>query len=346
MGLTKYTVRRILTGFITIIVTLGALYFIFRLPMYVTGTSPAQLYGFRIIRQQTEDISKQEAQAIIKNIRKTMGIPPEGASLGVRLKFFGRYMYRMITFQFGKEGLPPNRPIVPLLLARLPYTLTMLGPTILIEILLGLTLGVSAGKSVDQPKDKAITLFSLSTYSLPFYWIEMILIFLFVFQFNIWPATLGPTPTFQFREPFFRSLSVLFMMVLPIAGLTISGFGSWVYLMRNSLADVITEDYIFTARAKGLDETTIVYKHALRNAILPMWTNIVLSIATLWGGAVITETIFSIPGVGRFFYNSMLPPTDYPVVQMVFFFIALSVIGANIVADITYGILDPRVAYD
>lgn len=347
MGLKRYAVRRILTGLITIIITMASLYFIFRLPAYVAGKDPARLYGvIRIRSNPGQQLTPEEQEEIIRELRESMGLPPKDASLAVRLQYFFKYMINTLTFDFGTETLPPYRPATEIFLEKLPYTLLLLGPTIFFQVLLGLSLGIQAGKDVESTKDKAITITGLSTYSLPSYWVQMLSIFLFVLVLEVYPALLGPTLPFQYREPFFKFLGTVFMFSLPIMTLVISGFGSWVYLMRNTLADVITEDYIFTARAKGLDETTILYKHALRNAVLPVWTNLVIAIATLWGGAVITETIFNLPGVGQRFIQAMLPPIDYAMEQMIFYFFALSVIGANVIADITYGILDPRVSYD
>lgn len=350
MGLKKYTLRRILSAFVTLLIVLSTVYFLFRLPAYLGYSKPAKLYGLRRIRSSQKKLTKEQQEKIIKKLRNRMGIPPEGASLKVRIKYFLQYMKNMLSFNFGTQTLPPYRPATKLLLRKLPYTLLLTGPVVFLQILLGLILGIEAGKDVGSTKDSAITIAGLSTRSLPSYWVAMLLLLLvFAIRVNgqsLYPATLGPTTPFIYREPFLNFLSVCFMYSLPIITLVVSGFGSWVYLMRNQLADVITEDYIFTARAKGLDESTILYKHALRNAILPVWTNIVLSIAWIWTGVVITETIFSLPGVGSFFVDSVLPPFDYAIEQMMFFFIALSVIGANLIADITYGILDPRVSYE
>lgn len=346
MGLKKYAARRVFTGFITILVLLSTIYFLFRLPAYVTGTSPADLYGMQRVRQRREQMSEAEYQELVNDIRKEMGLPPEEASFAVRTKYFFRYLFNMLTFNFGRQTLPPYQSTTSVLLTALPYSLLLLAPTIFIQIVIGIGLGVEAGKDIRSTKDKGLTIMGLSARSLPAYWIQMLSIFIFVFILKIYPSKLGPTTGFQYRESFYSTLSMLYMFSLPILTLVLSGFGSWIYLTRNSLADVITEDYIFTARAKGLSEQTILYKHALRNAILPLWTSIVLSIAWMWTGAVITENIFGLPGVGSLFLESLVPPMDYGISQTLFYFIALSVVTANIIADITYGFLDPRVTYE
>lgn len=344
MGLKKYTARRLLTGFITILVVLSAIYFIFRLPSYVLGMSPAELYTKQLVRgSQKYNVNVSKVR---ERLEEQMGIPGEDASIAERAKFFFVYLFNMVTFNFGKTTVPPFQPVTQVLLNRLPYTLLLLGPTTFLQILIGINLGVQAGKGVGSKKDKGLVIFGLSTRSLPSYWVQMLAIFVFVYILGVYPAALGPTPPgFSYREPFFKIMAMLYMFSLPIATLVFSGFGAWIYLTRNSLADVITEDYIFTARAKGLPESTVVYKHALRNAILPIWTNIVLALAYMWTGVVITETIFNISGVGQLLIHSIFV-RDYALEQLIFYFIALSVIGANIVADVSYGILDPRVSYE
>ena len=116
-------------------------------------------------------------------------------------------------------------------------------------------------------------------------------------------------------------------------------------VMRNTLIDVLTEDYIVTARAKGVDERTVLYKHALRNAILPLVTMIALTFGFLITGATLTETVFNWYGLGRLIFDSVMQQ-NYPVLQAIFYIMALTVIIANFIADILYGFLDPRVRYD
>jgi peptide/nickel transport system permease protein len=134
-------------------------------------------------------------------------------------------------------------------------------------------------------------------------------------------------------------------MTLPTLALVIILFGGYALVMRASMIDVLTEDYITLARAKGLDEQTVRYKHALRNALLPMVTVIALAFGFLLSGALLTETVFSWFGLGRYIWDAILKQ-DYPALQGIFFVISLMVIGANLIADLIYGILDPRIRYD
>ncbi|NIQ06967.1 MAG: ABC transporter permease [Candidatus Korarchaeota archaeon] len=342
MGFQKYAVRRIITAFITILIVISVNYFIFRLPMYLLGSDPAELYGLQRI---INDPDIRNPQKIIDEIRKTMGLPPEDASLWVRFKYFLYYIKSMLTFDFGKTFTPPRRPVAGLLVNKLQYTLLLMGLTVPTYLLIGIWLGVKAGSSQGTKKDSAISSFGLILYSVPSYWIQLLALLLFTKYLPIYPATTGPTTGFAYQDGFVKFLDMLYMFSLPIITLVLAVLGYWVMLMRSSLVRTMTEDYIFTARAKGLDEQSVLYKHALRNAILPVWTQFVLTVSTFWTGVVITESIFSLPGVGGFFYDAIFAQ-DYPIMEMIFFFITVSVVAANVTADLSYGLLDPRIKYD
>ncbi len=129
---------------------------------------------------------------------------------------------------------------------------------------------------------------------------------------------------------------------MPILTLVVASFGSWALYTRSLLLDALTQDYIVTARAKGLSERTVLYRHAFRSTLPPIVTIIALAVPGVVGGAVITEWIFTIPGIGRWYLNSMLA-ADYPVVQAVLFIYAVLMVFANLVADLLYGVLDPRI---
>ena len=146
------------------------------------------------------------------------------------------------------------------------------------------------------------------------------------------------------KDPLLYALDYLWHMTLPLVTLTILSFGSYVYLMRQILLEVFTSDYMVTARAKGLDERTILFKHAMRNALLPLVTVLALSYAGVVSGAVLTETVFSWYGVGRLLFEAVLRQ-DFPVLEFSFLIISIVTIVANLIADILYGFLDPRVRY-
>lgn len=344
MGIRKYAVKRILTGFVTFLVVIAMNYFLFRLPMYILGISPAELYGFQKIFKQ--GYQPQQAEEIIEELRVKMGIPPEDASIWLRLQYFGRYIYNMLTFNFGESYFPPGRgkPVLGLLMARLPKTVLLIGLGVFISMILGIWLGAWAAYNPGGKRDKAIVGTGLGIYAVPPFWLQLVCIYIFAVVLNIFPVA-GGTSTFLYDPTLFNTIDLLYTISLPVLTLVLINFGFWIVLMRNAMASTMSEDYIFTARAKGLDEEAIIYGHALRNAILPVWTNILIAVANIWTGAIITERLFTIRGVGNLLLESVYNQ-NYPLEQLIFFFIAFTTIAANILADLTYGLLDPRVRYD
>jgi peptide/nickel transport system permease protein len=137
---------------------------------------------------------------------------------------------------------------------------------------------------------------------------------------------------------------ILHHLFLPMITLGVGGYGGYFLYMRNNLIDVMTEDYILTARAKGLDENQVLYKHGLKNAMLPMVTVIAMTFGFLINGATLTETVFNWYGLGKYIFTSLFA-MDYPVVQAIFMMISITAILANFVADMLYGVLDPRIKY-
>lgn len=316
-----------------------AIYFIFRLPAYIKGVSPVDVYLWPILRF----IERGEREAMERQIRRAMGIPPEGASIKTRLLYFLSYLTHMLTFQFGwSTTFPPHR-ITPQLLSALPYTLVLIVPATILSIILGINLGIRIAKDPGSKKDNAITVSGLSLNALPVYWLGPFLILIFDIAFG-YPQPIANLEAYP--DIFYRSMNLVYMMILPIITMILGLVGSWIYLMRNSLIMTMKEEYIFTARAKGLDERTVLYRHAFKNARLPFYTNIMLSISTLWTWVIFIEVVFDIPGVGMQLYRACVMGFDYATAQTISYFIALVVIIGNLISDITYGFLDPRIRYN
>ena len=202
---------------------------------------------------------------------------------------------------------------------------------------------------------------ALFIYALPVFWLGMMLLMVFGFMLPMWTeATFGVAIGFpQFgtisyevwavarTSPFGALMvagDVLSHLFLPMITLGVGGYGGYFLYMRNNLIDVMTEDYILTARAKGLDENQVLYKHGMKNAMLPMVTVIAMTFGFLIDGATLTETVFTWRGMGRFIFEGLIA-LDYPVVQAIFMIVAITAILANFVADLLYGVLDPRIKY-
>jgi peptide/nickel transport system permease protein len=250
----------------------------------------------------------------------------------------------MFTFNFGISFSEGNRPVVESIAARLPNTLLLMGTAAIITIIIGIATGIAAASKRGGAFDMGMVTTALILYSVPTFWLGMMFILLFGFYIPLFPmgGTVSvPAPT----DPLAYALDVAWHLVLPAITLALVSYGGYMLVMRNTLIDVLTEDYIVTARAKGVDERTVLYKHALRNAILPLVTMIALTFGFLITGATLTETVFNWYGIGRLIFESVIAQ-NYPVLQAIFYIMALTVIIANFIADILYGFLDPRVRYD
>jgi len=252
-------------------------------------------------------------------------------ALGLNEPLFTQWWLYMSNLFQGDLGnsLYSKEPIVDILIERFPATLELAGAGLLVAILLALPLGSIAALRKDTVYDNGAMVFSLLGVSIPNFWLGPMLILLF-------SLTLGWFPV-SGRE---GGLS----LVLPAITLGTALAAILGRMVRSTLLEVLNEDYIRTARAKGLRESAIIIHHALRNASLPTITILGLQLGTLLGGAVITEIIFAWPGIGQLTIES-IQRRDYPLVQACILLISVSYVMVNTFTDILYGWLDPRVRY-
>lgn len=349
MALGKYLLRRIITSIVSLIVILTFIYFLFRLPAYLHDVSPVDVYLW-----QNWVFSDYEKSELIRMIRDNMGLPPRNASLIIRIKYFFSYLSHMLTFRFGYSTTYPVKKITPQIVRALPYSLILLVFPPFLSIVLAINFGLKIARDPNSTKDKFITFSGLIFRGIPVYWLAPITIYIFQ-RIGLYPYSRGldfPRLHSIVSNPdiFYEFIGNSFMILLPILAMTLGLAGSWIYLMRNSILMKVDESYILTARAKGVDEHTILHDHAFRNAVIPFSTNILLSIPMLWTWLVFVEVIFEIPGLGYLLYQAIgaTPYTafDYATTQVLIYFIALTVILSNFLSDIAYGLLDPRVRYD
>lgn len=345
MGLKEYTIRRIITGFITLLVILVFNWIIFRLPTFISGVDPVWYYLLSLL-QAGQNVDPKRFISLLIRYKEKWRLPNLYAPLGLWIDNLLTYMKNMFLLDFGVSiKVAADRPIAMVLSTGIRVSVFLLLPAVLISIFIGISLGVKLGANPGSKFDVAIMSIALMLFSIPTFWLQVLLKAFLTTTIPIWPTYGGLAyHKLEIPDPLLAFIDAFFMIMLPVMTLVIAGFAGWMLLMRGSLMDVMGEDYILVARAKGLDENTILYKHAFRNAILPVVTGVVLAIAGVWTGAVITETIFSIPGVGWTLLQAILN-FDYPLMEATFYFIALTTIVANIIADISYAILDPRVKY-
>jgi peptide/nickel transport system permease protein len=305
-------------------------------------------------------------EMIQSELRRVWNIPPEDATLQDWIDHFLSYMMNMLTFNFGNSYQENTLRVIDAIWERLPNTVILLGLSSVFTMIIGVYLGIRAASKRGTRFDVGSITVSLFLYSIPIFWMGMLSLLVFSVWLDWLPlygshsdscavgdwanciAHIGPfdihtgISILNFNVDY--TLDYIAHLFLPLTVITIGNIGGYLLLMRNSLVDVLTEDYIKTAKAKGLEDRTILYKHAFRNAILPMITVIALTFAFIISGAILTETVFNWYGLGRYIFDSLIQ-LDWPVSQAIFFIIALCVIIANFVADMMYGVLDPRIKY-
>jgi peptide/nickel transport system permease protein len=234
-----------------------------------------------------------------------------------------------------------NRPVADMLREMLWNTLLLIGLGQILAIVLGMGLGILAAWKARTAVDHSALLFSLAAWSLPTFWLGIILLFI---GSSYWGLPIGGriTPGLVYTTSIERWLDLGNHLILPTLTYTIIFLGEYMLIMRSTLLDVLSEDYILTAKAKGIGTFQILKDHALRNAMLPMVTIIALNLGFTVAGAVQIEAVFSWPGLGGAIFTAV-QRRDYPMLQGAFLLIAVTVIFANLGADLLYSYLDPRV---
>ncbi len=262
--------------------------------------------------------------------------------LGLDLPVWQQY-FQFITGIFQMDmgsSIKYGVPVTEVLAERIPWTLLLVGPALLLSAIIGISIGAYAAWNRGKRRDLFFLTGMLTIEAIPGFWIGMLLIAIFSVQLG-WLPSFGVGSMNNLEGFSDIVMNFLRHSVLPITTITIATIGSNFLLTRASMLDTLGQDYMAMAEAKGVSKRALIFKHALRNALLPVYTHLTMSLGVLVGGAVIVETVFSYPGVGRLLYESVVA-RDYPMMQGVFLVITLAVIVANILADMTYPIFDPR----
>ena len=240
-----------------------------------------------------------------------------------------------------------RRPVADMIRERIPATLLLFGIGFIIMLIFAIPMGVYSAIKPYSFFDNMITMFSFAGQSVPVYWLGLILIVIFYLnvQNPFGEGSMFPAGGMYTVGKEGNTLDLIWHLVLPIAAMTFSWIAWYSRFLRSSMRDTLNEDYIRTARAKGLSLRTVHFRHALRNALLPLVTLIALDLPTVFGGAVFIETIFAWPGMGRLFWDAARG-RDYPILLAVMMIYAALTLLFNLIADIFYGFLDPRIRYD
>ena len=254
------------------------------------------------------------------------------------------WLKRLGQFDFGRSFIDGEEVTVKISRA-IPVTLGINALSLILVFLLGIPLGILGAVKKDSWVDKVSGSLALAGFSVPTYWLALVLVACFGAGLRILPVS-GLFSIFHDEMNFFeRIVDIARHLVLPLVVSSITGFAGISRFMRSSMIEVLNQNYIRTARAKGLSEKKVLVGHALKNALLPVVTILGLSVPGLLGGSVIFESIFSIPGMGRLFFNSVFS-RDYPVIMGVLVLGALLTLMGNFLADATYHFLDPRIRSD
>jgi peptide/nickel transport system permease protein len=301
----SYAVRKLLT---LIPVMLGVYTLVF-VVMQVLPGDPAQIRA-----------GPGASAEAIENIRQKLGLDKP-----VPVQYV-LYLQRAVRLDFGRS-FRTNQPVVDELKSRYLTTLELTVAATVIFLALGLPLGVFAAVNRNSIWDGLAILVSLLAISMPSFWLGLLLIWYFAVK-------LGWFPAFGFSSPKH--------VILPAITLASYGIAYTARYTRSSMLEELMQDYVTTARAKGLRERVVLYRHALRNALIPVVTQAALGFGFMLGGAVVIEVVFTVNGVGRLIVDAILY-RDYPVVQAGVLLLALNFVLVNLIADISYGFIDPRV---
>ncbi|MDE1993618.1 MAG: ABC transporter permease [Rhizobiaceae bacterium] len=247
---------------------------------------------------------------------------------------YGEWLLRTISGDLG-QSITTHQSVLSMLLQRIPVTLELAVLAVALSIIVGVPMGILAALWRNSWVDTLLSAISLSGMAIPYFWVGLLLIMFLSVKLG-WLPPSGYTPFFG--DP----LSNLRLMILPVLTTGIAEVALVMRQMRASMLQVLSQDFIRTARAKGAGEIRVVFGHALRNSIIPVATIIGLQFGTLIGGTVVVESIFSLPGLGRMIVEA-ISERDYPVIQGAFLMVVLGVIIVNLITDLSYSLIDRRV---
>ena len=279
-----------------------------------------------------------------------------GLDQPIYVRYF-KWLGRALQGDFGRSRADQTPAADFVFRQRLPNTLVLSGLALIVALLVAIPAGIFSAVRQYSTADYVITFFSFVGFSMPVFFLGIILLLLFVV---IFPEQIpgfprfpdSSAPSFLWSDVTSGNVSVwqylgdwAFRLILPVTTLSLISMAAWTRFMRASLLEVLNQDFVRTARAKGLNERVILYKHALRNALIPIITLVGLAIPGVFGGATITETIFSFPGMGKTIFDSLVAK-DYNVAMAALAFLALLTALFNLVADLLYAVVDPRIRYN
>jgi peptide/nickel transport system permease protein len=323
--MTNYVIRRLLQATLTLFVISVIL---FGLISSVPG-------GIMSAYQENPDFTPEDLARLEKKYGLNDPVP-------VR---YAKWLGNTLQGDWG-DSFVSKRPALEEIKDRLPNTMILMGTMLVITLLIAIPLGILSALKQYSIFDHISTTLAFAGQSLPVFWFGLMLIIVFHVNLKHPDGTpLLPGSGMSTLGAPFSVTDRIEHLILPVAMLAFVSAAGYMRYLRSSMLDVMHEDYVRTARAKGLAERLVIYRHALRNALIPLVTLIGLDLPSLFGGALFTETIFAWPGIGRLYFTAALK-TDYPVVMAVLVIYSALIIGSNLLVDVLYAFVDPRIKYN
>jgi len=324
-----------------VVVTLGA-----------TGLSDNMLKA--IVSDQLRELRTSLAQTIRDPLELEKVLEEKKEQLyefyGLNKPWYNRLpdlMLRIVSLDLGSarslKSFSGSSKVSDIVLERLPNTLLLVTTSLIISGLLGLYFGVKLATKAGTNFDRFFSYLSAISYSFPTWWLGIIFILLLAFQFRLFPPT-GMYSTPPPSEPILRFLDLIWHSTLPILTLVLASIGGWIYSIRTMVLNITQEDFIILAKAKGLKDKVIMKRYIIRVAAPPILTGLILGLAGSIGGAILTETVFGWPGMGRLYYDAILALDENVIIALTFLFTLIYVV-ARFFLEALYLILDPRVRY-
>ncbi|MFQ6014947.1 MAG: ABC transporter permease [Anaerolineae bacterium] len=335
--MSRYIVRRLLQAIPLLLIMTFILFVI----LQVMGDPLASLGGRRRLRPEDRARLRQQ--------------------LGLDKPIWVQYLIWLKNIATGNWGnsFVTRRPVTEMILQRLPNTLLLMLTAQVVILIFSLAFGVYSALKQYSVLDHALTALSFIGYSMPIFWLALMMIYIFAVNFKKWGLPYFPTggvynlslvspgqePTRFLGITFATIPDLIQHMVLPIVTLSIISIASYTRYIRSCMLEVINQDYIRTARSKGVPERAVILRHALKNASLPLVTLLGIDLPFLLGGAIVTESIFAWPGMGRLFWEHAVK-SDFPLLMGILLLVSTAVVFFQIITDISYAYLDPRIRYE
>ncbi|MDA8405884.1 MAG: ABC transporter permease [Deltaproteobacteria bacterium] len=282
------------------------------------------------------DLNPNMNEEAVKRIRAHYGLDQPWS-----IQYF-KWLRNMAVLDFGRSFAPDNRPVIDKIAERIPITLLINILSMVLIFSVAIPIGVMSAVKQDSMFDRVSSLIVFIGFAIPTFWLALLMMILFGVKLDWLPISGFRSLNYSHLSSVGRILDIGKHLIMPIFVSAFGGLAGMSRYMRSNMLEVIRQDYITTARAKGLDERTVIFKHAFRNALLPVITILGLSVPGLIGGSVIFETIFAIPGMGQLFYQSVMM-RDYPTIMGILVIGAALTLVGNLLADLLYSWADPRI---